>query len=155
MTLNLILMERKFKVSILVSVDTETIKEGMQQAKETIQRLGLKPDDVKPIHDQRTLAQNNALHLLFTQLAEELNEKGLDMRQLIREEVDISWTPYSVKEYLWRPLQKIITGKRSTTKLSKTQEIDTIYKNLNRILIERTKGEVCLPPFPSIDSLIQ
>jgi len=148
-------MKRNFAVKIMVEVDTETLKDGMQQAKETIQRLGLKPEDVKPIHDQRTVAQNNALHLLFTQLAEELNEKGLDMRQLIREEVDISWTPYSVKEYLWRPLQKIITGKRSTTKLSKTQEIDTIYKNLNRILIERTKGEVCLPPFPSIDSLIQ
>ena len=93
------------------------------------------------------------MHLLFSQLADELNQKGLDMRTLIRPEIDISWTPYSVKEYLWRPLQRALLGKKSTTGLKKQQEINIIYDNLNRILIERTNGEVSLPPFPSMDIL--
>jgi len=101
----------------------------------------------------RTLTQNSALHLLFTQLANELNEKGLDMRAIIRDDIEISWTPYSIKEYLWRPLQKLLIGKQSTTKLNRSKEIDLIYDNLNRILIERTQGEISLPPFPSIETL--
>lgn len=103
----------------------------------------------------RTINQNSALHLFFTQLAQALNEHGMDMRTLIRPEVEISWTPYSVKEYLWRPLQKVMLGKQSTTKLDRSQEINLIYDNLNRIITERTQGEVSFPSFPSLESLIE
>lgn len=101
----------------------------------------------------RTPQQNNALHLFFSQLAQELNDKHFDMRTLIREEVELSWTPYNVKEFLWKPFQKLLTGKRTTTKLSKTKEINLIYDNLNRALIDRTKGQVQVPPFPSLETL--
>lgn len=147
-------MKRKFEVKIIVENDFETLAEGLQNARATIKNLGLAVQDCKPIKSTRTLNQNNALWLLFTQLSKDLNEKGLDMRTFIRQEVEISWTPYNVNQYLWKPLLKALTGKNSTTKMDKTGEIELVYENLNRILIERTKGEVCLMPFPSMDSLI-
>ncbi|MEO0304705.1 MAG: hypothetical protein ABIM64_05535 [candidate division WOR-3 bacterium] len=139
----------KFKAVVFIESEAETLKEGFSKAKKQLEGLDL--IEIESVINRRTLQQNAALHLLFTQLAEKLNEKGFDMRKIIRKDVEISWTPHSVKEYLWKPLQKVITGKKSTTKLDKIGEIDTIYDNLNRILIERTKGEVELPPFPSID----
>jgi hypothetical protein len=104
--------------------------------------------------EKRTPKQNDSLHLFFTQLADELNEKGFDMRAVIRPEVEISWTPYTVKTHLWKPLQEALFGKKSTTELKKTKEIDLVYDNLNRAITERTKGEVQLPPFPNIELML-
>jgi hypothetical protein len=143
-------MKRIFETIILVESDTETLADGLQQAKKAIQSLGLKVADIKPVKSQRTLNQNNALHLLFTQLADEMREKGIDMRTFIQ--VPISFTPYSIKEFLWKPLQKVLLGKKSTTQLDKTEDINLVYDELNRILIERTKGEISLPPFPSLET---
>jgi len=99
----------------------------------------------------RTSQQNRALHLWFTQLAEALNLAGWDMRKLIKQEVDISWSGISIKEYLWRPIQEIYLKKKSTTQL-KTEEIDQIYDQVNRIVGQRTGVYV---PFPSIDTLFE
>jgi hypothetical protein len=99
--------------------------------------------------EQRTPRQNNALHLFFSLLAEELNAGGYDMRKVIREAIDIPWTPYSVKEYLWRPVQKAQLGKKSTTKLT-TKEIDQVYDTVNRVIGERTGVHV---DFPSIEMM--
>ena len=107
------------------------------------------PCDCHHAVDLRTAKQNNSLHLYFTLLAGELNAGGFDMKKVIRQEVDIPWNPYSVKEYLWRPLQEAQLGKRSTTKLT-TKEIDQIYDTLNRVVGERTGVHV---EFPSIESL--
>lgn len=145
-------MKRIFETIILVESDTETLAEGLQQAKKAVQSLGLKVSDCKPVKSQRSLAQNNALHLLFTQLADEMREKGIDMRTFIQ--VPVSFTPHSIKEYLWKPLQKVLLGKKSTTQLDKTEDINLVYDELNRILIDRTNGEISLPPFPSLESQI-
>lgn len=96
----------------------------------------------------RTDAQNRALHLWFTQLAEALNEAGFDMKKTLRQDVDIPWTLTSIKESLWRPVQKSYTGKKSTTDLNKQKEIDDIYDIINRTIGERTGVYV---PFPSMD----
>lgn len=104
--------------------------------------------EIKKYQKQRTIKQNRALHVYFTQLAQELNESGQDMKQVIR--VPISWSAYSVKEYLWKPLQKAMLGKDSTTELT-TDEIDKVYDNMNRIIGERTGVYV---EWPSIESLM-
>ena len=103
---------------------------------------------VEKLKKQRTPTQNNALHLYFDLLARALNDSGQDMKQVIR--VPISWSPYNVKEYLWRPLQKHLLGKESTTELN-SDEIDKVYDQINRIVGERTGVYV---PFPSIESLM-
>lgn len=141
--------KRKYEAVVILSNESETLQDGLAEAKKQLK--GWEVVSVKPVISRRTSQQNAALHLFFTQLSEELNDKGMDMRKLIRQEIGLSWTPYNVKTYLWRPVQKALTGKKSTTKLDKTQEINLIYDNLNRIIIERTKGEIDFPLFPSID----
>ena len=106
---------------------------------------------IEKLKKTRTSQQNRALHLWFTQLAKALNDSGWDMRKLIREKIDISWSGISVKEYLWKPIQEIHLKKKSTTQLT-TQEIDLIYDQVNRIIGERTSVFV---PFPSIDTLFE
>jgi len=100
----------------------------------------------------RTERQNNALHLFFRMLAERLNEAGLDMRTVLKPGIDIPWNAKTVKEYLWRPIQKVYLGKRSTTELDKNEDIDQIYEILYRHLSE--KFGVNLPDFPSIERQI-
>lgn len=86
----------------------------------------------------RTEAQNNAIHKNCEIIAKKLNDSGNDMRKVLKEEVDIEWSTISVKEYLWRPIQKALTGKDSTTELEKgSGEIEKIHENLMRHLGER------------------
>lgn len=81
---------------------------------------------------KRTIQQNRALHLWFTLLADELNNAGLDMKIVLKPEADIPWTPILVKELIWKKIQKTMLGKKSTTELSKTEDIDRVYDTINR-----------------------
>jgi len=85
---------------------------------------------------QRTEKQNRALHKFFTQLAEVLNDAGLDQRTVLKPNIQIPWSPESIKENLWRPVQEVYLGKRSTTELD-TKDINAIYDIINRHLGER------------------
>lgn len=93
---------------------------------------------------QRTDTQNRALHLFFTQLAKTLNDGGLDFRLTIKEDVDVPWTPELVKEYMWRPIQKTLTGQQSTTKPER-EMYGMIYEVLSRHLSEKLNVYVPWP----------
>ncbi|MFA6989754.1 MAG: hypothetical protein WC197_06775 [Candidatus Gastranaerophilaceae bacterium] len=95
--------------------------------------------------EKRTITQNNALHLFFTLLAEELNNAGLDMRKTLKQEVEIPWSPQTIKEYLWRPIQIAAIKKQSTIDLN-SNEVDIVWNILNRHLGEKFGIYV---PFPS------
>lgn len=69
-------------------------------------------------------------------LADELNFAGLDMKKTLKPEIDIWWTPESIKNYLWRPIQKAMTIKESTTELT-TDEVNKIYKVLDKFTSEK------------------
>jgi hypothetical protein len=99
---------------------------------------------------QRTIQQNRALHLCFQLIAEALNDAGLDMRSVLKPEVDIPWSKDTVKEYLWKPVQRIQLMKSSTTELS-VHDIDTIFETLNRFL---SKHGIHVP-FPSAEELMK
>lgn len=99
---------------------------------------------------QRTIKQNSSIHLLFKQISDICIEKGIDMREIVQDEVPIQCTPENIK-WLWKLLQKALFGKKSTTQLKKSGEIEIVYDNFNKILIDRTNGEVSLPPFPSME----
>lgn len=99
----------------------------------------------------RTISQNRALHLWFQLVAETLNEAGLDMRKVLKPQIDIPWTKQSVKEYLWRPIQKAMLLKDSTTELT-TKDLDKVVEVLNRHLGQ--KLEIETPPFPSIQDIM-
>jgi len=103
------------------------------------------------IKKQRTSRQNRSLHLLFKQTSDALIEAGIDLREIVREEVPIQPTPENIK-WMWKLLQRGLFGNKSTRELKKTGDIEVVYDNFNKILIERTKGQISLPPFPSIDN---
>ena len=100
---------------------------------------------------RRTISQNAALHLYFRLVAEALNEAGLDMRAVLKPEVEIPWSPKTVKEYMWKPILKIQLQKRSTTEMT-TTDIDKIYDTMNRHLGEKTGLFI---PFPSAEGLME
>lgn len=101
---------------------------------------------IEKMRGVRTLPQNNALHLFCEQLAETLNNAGLPIQVVLKEVVDIDWNKDTVKELIWRPIQKAITNKESTTELDKVSEITEIYEHINRHFGERFGIHV---PFPT------
>lgn len=93
--------------------------------------------------EKRTSTQNKALHKYFELLAEELNDAGLDLKEVIK--VDIPWSSDTVKQWLWKPVQKAQLLKESTTELT-TAEVNKVYETINRLMAEKFNLHV---PFPS------
>lgn len=106
--------------------------------------------EFKRVVNQRTIKQNKSLYLYFKLLSDELNVHGMDMKKTVRQDLEIPWTEWGVKFYLWRPIQEALFGTKSTTELS-TKDIDKIYDILNKTIAERTGVSV---QFPSNDNLI-
>ena len=71
----------------------------------------------------RTIQQNKALWKYFDALAQEFSDHGLDMKKVLKPEIDIPWNKDTICEFLWKPIMKIQTGKESTTELT-TKEIE-------------------------------
>ncbi len=117
------------------------------EKRELLRKLWYKVDKEYP---KRTARQSRALHVLFELLANELNTGGLDMRKTLKAAVEIPWTGRSVKEYLWRPIQKAQLNKDSTTELT-TGEIDQVFETINRHLGETFSLNV---QFPSIEQIL-
>lgn len=95
--------------------------------------------------EKRTTKQNRALHLYLKMLADELNAAGLDQRVVLKPEVDIPWDEKATKERLWKPIQRALLMKTSTTNLE-THEVGLIFEVLNRHLGEKFGLHV---PFPN------
>ena len=100
---------------------------------------------------QRTSPQNKAMHLFFRFLAEALNNAGLDMRKVLKPAYDMSWTTQTVKDHLWRPFQKTMLKKESTTELSKHEEITKVHSVLMRELGKEFGLDYI--PFPDIHEI--
>jgi len=96
---------------------------------------------------QRTIEQNNALHLYLEQVAEALNREGHTMQDVVKaiKRAEIRPTKEALKEVVWRPLQEIILAKKSTTELTK-QEIDPVYEVMNKWLGQNFAIHI---PFPN------
>jgi hypothetical protein len=94
----------------------------------------------------RTDTQNRSLHLWLDMVSKELNGAGYNVQLVLKEVIDLEWTGELAKELLWRPIQKALIKKKSTTELDKVQEIDIVYDHINRYLAERFHIHV---PFPN------
>ena len=102
--------------------------------------------------EKRTDAQNKALHLWCEQIAEEYNNAGLDIEAVISNfTMDLFWTKESVKDLIIRTAITRMFGKRSTTQLSKQDEIDKVVDVVTRFNSKMGIGYI---PFPSIDEII-
>ena len=96
----------------------------------------------------RSDQQNRALHKFCSILAEILNDMGLDMRKVLKPTYFIPWTTISIKDHIWRPIQKVMYSKESTKELSKHEEITNIHKVIMRELGKEHGVEYI--PFPSL-----
>jgi hypothetical protein len=93
----------------------------------------------------RTSAQNNALHVYCRLLGEALNDAGYDMKKTVKASVDIPWTTDLVKQYLWKPIQAVVTGDDSTS-IASREDYDKVHAVLSRHLSEKFNVYV---PFPT------
>ena len=85
---------------------------------------------------KRTIKQNSSRHLYCQMLADELNDRGLDMRKTLKDDVDIPWSGDLIKEHIWRTIQESKLGIKSTTKLSRNQ-VSEVYDVINRHMVDR------------------
>jgi hypothetical protein len=95
---------------------------------------------------QRTDKQNRSLYKWFDQVADCLNDAGLDMKVVLKPEVEIPWTKESVKNHLWRPIQILMMDKESTAEME-TVDPDKVARVISRHLASNLGIE--LPPWPS------
>ena len=100
----------------------------------------------EPERKGRTLTQNRALHLFLGHLAEALNDSGFDMVAVLNDGVSIPWSTESAKEHLWKPIQKAMLNKESTTEAN-TTDYSAVYEVLTRHL--GSKLGIQCPAWPS------
>ena len=95
---------------------------------------------------KRTLSQNAALHVYLSNIAIQLSEAGLDMRQVVK--LPIKPTMENVKEELWHPVMTaMFPDIESSAKLSTTQ-MQEVYEVFNSAMGERLG---CSDVWPSLD----
>lgn len=93
-----------------------------------------------------TRAQQNSLHLWLRRVADCLNDAGFSVMQVMRHDAEIPWTEASVKELLWRPVQRVMVNHESTTDCDKLD-----YPAIEEVIarhIAQSIG-VTLPAWPS------
>jgi len=99
----------------------------------------------KKSDSQRTKSQNSAIHLWLQQVADTLNDAGLDMKTVLKEEVEIPWTRESAKNHLWRPIQIIMQDKESTADANR-KDYTEVYEVIARHL--QQKHGISVPLWP-------
>lgn len=130
------------------------MKYELEEIQQTALKIGLSKSIVQSLIDnlpqKRSLQQNRALHLLFQNIAFELNRIGMEFTYngIKGLEIQTTYTPEIVKEFLWKPLQNALLKKESTTKLT-TQDINMIFEILGKYFAE--KGVVI--DFPSAETI--
>ena len=95
--------------------------------------------------------QRKAIYVYCNLLAKAFNKAGI-MRRLILPggmEIETSWSKESVKDDIWRELQKALCGSESVNDLE-PREVNEIYKHINRDVAAPQGVHV---PFPRWEDL--
>lgn len=120
---------------------------GLEKAREYFNQLAGKGAriEIKEQDQTRSWRQNRALHLFFEQVSKELNDLGIPFvyHGLKGMEMETSWTKDLFKNFVWKPIQKVMFGTESTTKLT-TKQIDKIFEVINKFFAER-RIEITFP----------
>jgi len=99
--------------------------------------------EVAPERDA-TQKQLSSMELWCSQLAEAMQDGGLDMREVIK--VPIAPSAWLVREKIWKPMLKAMFG-RDSTRHQTTKECIAIHNFLSRELSQRIG--ITPPPWPS------
>ena len=87
-------MRRDFE--LIISIDTNFKYQAINKIKE----LGFNLVSCKCLEKRRTSQANRALHLWFTLLAVELNDKHFNVKSILKEGIEVEWTPILIKEIM-------------------------------------------------------
>ena len=107
----------------------------LQEITTTCQKIGLSKVIldrlIEGLPHKRSSQQNKSLHVLFENMAFELNNAGytFTFKGLNVKSIELPYTAILVKETIWKPLQMAVTGKESTTKAT-TEDINMIFEAL-------------------------
>jgi len=104
--------------------------------------------DIVVRKSKRTDRQNRSLHLFLSQVAEALDKEGFTVQDVTAQikKAEIHPTQEILKEIVWRPLQEIILGTKSTTELGKG-DVDKVYEVFNKWLGENFHLHVPWPAY--------
>lgn len=84
---------------------------------------------------QRSDQQRKALQVYCKNVAYVLNDKGITFKMFFKDGFEVPWTMDIVKDEVWRPVQRAILNKESTTK-PLTNEYQQVFEPLNLKLSE-------------------
>lgn len=100
---------------------------------------------------QRTEKQNNSIHLYLEWVAHEMINKGITVQNVVEQikKAEIEPSKEILKEVIWRPMQKIMFKKDSTTFLTKG-EVTKVYEAMSMWLAKNFEIDL---PFPSDEDL--
>ncbi len=141
------IVKRRYEVTI--EIEPDTIAKGAEELDNILEARGYKViGKARSISDLISDQQFKAMHKWFDQVGEAMNEKHIDMRAFLRKDIEMPWSTWAIKEFIFKPLMEQRYGKKSTKELFKTGEIDILYDVITLEIIERTKGEVDVPPWP-------
>jgi hypothetical protein len=115
--------------------DKVIVTKAYEQFSEVLKEL---PDGLYQIEitkPKRTSKQNRALHLFFHWFSQALNEKGIMFNYtVLNKEFACEYTPYIVKEHIWRIWIRALYGQEKTSKLTTrelSQAVDKLRDNLS------------------------
>ena len=104
------------------------------------------PRNYSIIRSNRSTKQHNAIHLLFRQLAEAMNDAGFMQKHPFNEEFEIPWTDNSIKEVFYKPIIRQMYDIESTRKLGTTQLSESANVMIDAINMKLG----VFVPFPSL-----
>ena len=128
----------------------------IEEIEQSCLKIGLSKAITKAVVDslpqKRSTQENKALHVLFQNISYELNRLGLEFtfKGIKGMEIETTYTPDIVKNFIWEPLQKALLSKSSTTQLTHN-DISMIFEILGKWFAEN--GIVI--EFPSVESLMK
>ena len=111
----------------------QSLKDIIELITQTFNEFKYIDVEIKVKGKARSGKQNKSLHAYLRNLSYSLNEAGYDMSRTLAHKAEIPWDKdgRNAKEFLWRPVQKVVTGKESSTEPTRQQYIK-IYEVLNR-----------------------
>ena len=107
----------------------------------------MEPHNEPTKEKQRTLQQNKSLHLFCRNVANSLNDAGIEMHLFLKD-IEVPWSETVIKD-IWKAIEYAQTGtKKSTTEMT-TKECIEIYETFNRHLSQYGIHE----PWPSVEEI--
>lgn len=80
-----------------------------------------------------TQPQHNSIFLFCEMAAQACNDAGLDMRAMLKQDVEIPWTKESFRNQVWNVMMEAMYDKKSVKELNR-DEVSMIYEVINRHL---------------------